>query len=257
MFIENKYYKWYFNIIDNAKSITLSTYHEKHHIIPKCFGGSDGNNIVSLTAKEHFICHRLLTYMTSGKDKCKMSYALLLFTRKNSKHKRNILTPTQYEMVRKQISQAASVLHKGKILSQETKDKISLSKTNSEYIESEYTRTKKSQGTKKMWNTQYEKMLSAHQSVECRTKISTSNTGKTRTDKVKQDISIRNSGTGNGRARSIVIKSPEGYEYNCHGNFQSFCKEHNLPFSSMCHLLQKTRTFTVGATVGWSVEYND
>jgi hypothetical protein len=36
-------------------------YYECHHIIPKCMGGSDNiDNLVNLTAKEHFVCHHLL-----------------------------------------------------------------------------------------------------------------------------------------------------------------------------------------------------
>lgn len=37
-------------------------YFEKHHIIPKCVGGSNTkDNFVLFTAKEHFIAHKLLT----------------------------------------------------------------------------------------------------------------------------------------------------------------------------------------------------
>ena len=37
------------------------TYYESHHIIPKCLGGSDEEyNRVLLTAKEHYVCHKLL-----------------------------------------------------------------------------------------------------------------------------------------------------------------------------------------------------
>lgn len=36
-------------------------YYEAHHIIPKCLGGTDNkNNLVLLTAREHFIAHWLL-----------------------------------------------------------------------------------------------------------------------------------------------------------------------------------------------------
>jgi len=39
----------------------LVGYFEKHHIIPKCMGGSDSpDNIVALTAREHFVAHQLL-----------------------------------------------------------------------------------------------------------------------------------------------------------------------------------------------------
>jgi len=39
-------------------------YCEKHHIVPRCMGGTNGkDNLVYLTAKEHFICHKLLVRM--------------------------------------------------------------------------------------------------------------------------------------------------------------------------------------------------
>lgn len=37
-------------------------YHEKHHILPKCLGGTnDKENLVLLTFREHYIAHLLLT----------------------------------------------------------------------------------------------------------------------------------------------------------------------------------------------------
>lgn len=51
------------SIIDRAKNRVLpaGTYTERHHIKPRCMGGSDDNsNLVDLTAKEHFIVHKLL-----------------------------------------------------------------------------------------------------------------------------------------------------------------------------------------------------
>ena len=76
-FLENKYTRWYFSIIENAQKRTeISGYFEKHHIIPKSLGGSNRkDNLVKLTAREHFICHWLLTKMTTGKDKISMAYA--------------------------------------------------------------------------------------------------------------------------------------------------------------------------------------
>jgi hypothetical protein len=63
-FLTNKYTKWYFNIVSNAQNRNISGYTEKHHIIPKSLGGNNTQiNLVKLTAREHFICHWLLTKM--------------------------------------------------------------------------------------------------------------------------------------------------------------------------------------------------
>jgi len=71
------YKKIYDSIIKNAKSeIRIKhngIYYEKHHIFPKCLGGSDEKeNLVLLTAREHFICHKLLIYIY---DNNKLIYA--------------------------------------------------------------------------------------------------------------------------------------------------------------------------------------
>lgn len=51
----------YDHIIERAKTRTLDGYKEQHHIVPRCIGGSEhSTNIVSLTAREHFLCHWLL-----------------------------------------------------------------------------------------------------------------------------------------------------------------------------------------------------
>ena len=55
------YQKIYNQIIERAKTRQLEGYKENHHIIPKCIGGLDiKENLVELTAREHFLCHRLL-----------------------------------------------------------------------------------------------------------------------------------------------------------------------------------------------------
>lgn len=76
-FIENKYTRWYNSIISAAKQRTeIAGYYEKHHIIPKSLGGNNSKeNLVKLTSREHFICHWLLTKMTTGKDKISTAYA--------------------------------------------------------------------------------------------------------------------------------------------------------------------------------------
>ena len=51
----------YNRLIDRSKDRVNSSYTERHHIVPKCMGGSDENsNIAVLTAEEHFMAHKLL-----------------------------------------------------------------------------------------------------------------------------------------------------------------------------------------------------
>lgn len=76
MFLDNKYYKWY-KQLTSKQDRRLDCYTEKHHIIPRSMGGKDTKeNLVVLTAREHYIAHLLLTKCTFGKAKQKMSFAL-------------------------------------------------------------------------------------------------------------------------------------------------------------------------------------
>jgi len=57
------YAKHYSALIERARVREApSDYTEKHHILPKCLGGTDhSDNLVVLTAEEHFVAHQLLT----------------------------------------------------------------------------------------------------------------------------------------------------------------------------------------------------
>lgn len=132
IFINNKYTKWYFNIILHAKSrISNIDYYEIHHIIPKSLNGDNSNeNLVKLTAREHFICHLLLTKMTYGKYKRNMNFAFWILANKtkhtndNNAYNFNINSRI-YQTAKENFVKENSITHKNKTLSQDTKDKIS------------------------------------------------------------------------------------------------------------------------------------
>lgn len=132
IFIDNKYTCLYFKIINRAKSRILYEYSENHHIIPESFfinrfrkgqsGWIDGNpndlsNIVSLTAREHFICHWLLIKMTSGIAKHKMIFAITMMKRKgvNQQHRYSTaITSRIYEIYKKKSAKIKSETYIGK-----------------------------------------------------------------------------------------------------------------------------------------------
>jgi hypothetical protein len=102
MFIQNKYFKWYHLIIDAAR-IRKSTngYTELHHILPRCAGGNDDiNNIIQLTAREHFICHLLLPKFTSGEIQKKMHHAAFMLTVTSKNQTRYKVNNRRYEVLR-------------------------------------------------------------------------------------------------------------------------------------------------------------
>lgn len=133
MFISNKYYSYYYSIVDRAKKRTLAknSYVERHHVIPKSLGGTnEKSNIVSLTAREHLVCHLLLIKMTEGIAKSKMANAAwrMVFSCKN--HKRHKVNSRTYESLRIKVAEAARERNKTYKHSDESKRKISESKIN-------------------------------------------------------------------------------------------------------------------------------
>jgi len=110
--LQNKYTKWYFTLIEkscsrNWNKKTAPVYVEGHHIIPNCI--TKNKDVVYLTAREHFICHLLLTKMLDGSDKYKMQIAYL-----NLSNTRNIKTNSKlYESIKKEYSLNCSIYLSG------------------------------------------------------------------------------------------------------------------------------------------------
>lgn len=116
MFLQNKYRYFYYSIIDRALSREiLAGYIERHHIIPRSLGGADTpDNIVALTAREHFICHWLLTKMVEGRARSKMFKALSsMLSWQSGTQDRHKVTSRTYERLRIQIKESGCNSHKG------------------------------------------------------------------------------------------------------------------------------------------------
>lgn len=127
MYLDNKYTITYNNIVNRAKARVLDEYSEKHHIIPKCLGGTNKkDNLIRLTAREHFICHRLLVKMVEGKAKFQMIKAVDMMTTHSKLHYRYKISSRLYEKLKREASAAMSALTKGiKKHSDDTKQKMS------------------------------------------------------------------------------------------------------------------------------------
>jgi hypothetical protein len=113
----DKYTRWYKQITERARFRITEDYTETHHIQPRSLGGTDDiDNLVELTAREHFICHWLLTKMTTGKDRAKMIYALNGMKRSNKFAQRyeTKITARVYENLKKEFSVVHSATMKGR-----------------------------------------------------------------------------------------------------------------------------------------------
>lgn len=82
-------------------------YHEKHHIKPKCMGGTnDKDNLIDLFAREHFEAHRLLALENPDNDK--LIHAWTLMSRLNNHSGIYELTSEEYEEARIAFSKSIS-----------------------------------------------------------------------------------------------------------------------------------------------------
>jgi hypothetical protein len=113
-----------------SRDLSKEIYTERHHIIPRSLGGSnDSTNLVKLTAKEHRLVHILLPRMTVDPAHTKsMWYALWMMLRtRNKDQNRKISKGSMFELAKIEVAKNSSQLHKGKTVSNETREKLSKS----------------------------------------------------------------------------------------------------------------------------------
>lgn len=147
-------------------------YTEYHHKKARCQGGSDDKeNLVLLTAREHYLAHWLLTKIFPKNRKLK--FGLTQFSRKlnGRKLKRKEITRAREEMAK---------AHRNKIVSEETRRKQSESGRKRK-PPSEETRKKLSESAKRTSKQRFTK--------ETREKIGDAHRGKTLTQKHRKQVS--------------------------------------------------------------------
>lgn len=182
------YQKIYDSLVERARSRELSPscYYEKHHVTPKCLGGEDTpDNIVSLTAEEHFLAHQILVKLHPT------HYGICFAAFRMTTHTHGGRTNNKlYGWLRKRLAQ--NVPKRGP-MSQETKDKLSMAKRGAKW--SQATRDKMSTyySTRVMSEREKSNRIIAStgrkHSEETKQKIADSKIGKTRSDDFKLKMS--------------------------------------------------------------------
>ena len=110
-------------------------YYEAHHIHPKCMGGEGKmtqwrthNNIVLLTAKEHFIAHKLLVEINPKNYSLMWALHRMMFSRSKKTDRSFIPSSKDYVRFREKFSEMVSQQQKGKQKTDLHKQKLSESK---------------------------------------------------------------------------------------------------------------------------------
>lgn len=104
MSTNNHYEQRYNRLIHHYQIHLCEGYVEKHHITPRCLGGSDSiDNLVLLPLRAHYLAHYILTKMYP--DNNKLYHAFAAMSMKNANHQRHF-TSKQYEKMKKARSSA-------------------------------------------------------------------------------------------------------------------------------------------------------
>lgn len=105
------YKKAYDKLMETRKNRPLKEgeYYERHHIVPECMGGTGKkHNMVSLTAREHYIAHWLLVKMYP--DAWKLHHAFYQMSKINPAQKnKRIISSKQFDRARKHLSIGAKL----------------------------------------------------------------------------------------------------------------------------------------------------
>ena len=161
------------NILDTrGRFACRDEYKERHHIVPKCMGGTDDkNNLIDLYAREHFEAHRLLALENKNEKGLQYAWwAMSIQTNAYTKERYRI-TAQEYEEVRTVIAN----LQRGKPLSESTKKKLSNAMKGRKI--SKETRIKMSKAHKgRKWSD--EQLKNVRKSNKSRTGVKNPNYGK-------------------------------------------------------------------------------
>ncbi len=268
-FINNKYTKWYFNIIKNASERSqIKGYTEKHHIIPKCMDGDNSSkNLVILTAREHFLCHWLLTKMLEGKNKYRMIHAFW-FMHINGEYKH---TSSSYEITKRLHAREMSIKMKKIASTDEWRQRSSENgKRNKGRKFSDEVNARKSQPGKlngmygKTHSNEIKEYLATLPIIYLKGKTYEEIYGEERAEQIKKQRSedlknyIANNpdcrdGANNPNAKTFIITDADGIEYIVTGNLRQWCKERNISFGGLYGIYYNNRPTKRGPFVGWTI----
>jgi len=118
-----KYTKWYLSIIEaslnrvntRVDAKKLLGYTESHHILPVCLcedetQETDKFNLAFLTAREHFICHWLLTKMFKCNVKILFAFSMMSIINQHQDSRK--INSKNFDKSRQAFSLASSITHK-------------------------------------------------------------------------------------------------------------------------------------------------
>lgn len=207
--------KIYNDIVRKAKNEgrdKKDCYYESHHVVPKSIGGPNTKeNMVLLTPKEHFVCHRLLIeiYRFDHSKYLSMLRAFMMLSTKNNKQQQRYINSRSYEKIKNSLYGENGILTGensnwyGRRHTDESKEKMSkkhLGELNPRFNKSPWNKGKTKHTDFRI--KQYSETIKNNEYIKNRPPISDStrellsesakrnNLGKTKTEEHKQQLSL-------------------------------------------------------------------
>ena len=104
-------------IIDRARNRKLQGYYERHHVIPRCID-NNSKETINLTAREHFIIHKLLCEIYPTNHKLLHAYWLMANkTQSNNQQRIYNVSSKEYQRLKEQIRDIKSDAMRGNTIS--------------------------------------------------------------------------------------------------------------------------------------------
>lgn len=202
-------YQWHYDkLIETRKQRkrVKGQYYENHHIIMRSMSGDNSEqNLVHLTAREHFLAHWLLWRIHRNR-----SSAFAFFTmRRTCKYQERVFSSRGYQEAMEAVSKMMSEMRRGKVLTLEQKAAWCSGRPQTKASIEKMVSTRKANG-------------SYNFTSEHRKKISNASKNRIISDKTREKLSASHKGKisnangckwyNNGQ-KSILIKgeAPEGY----------------------------------------------
>jgi len=118
------YQRHYDVLIARARIRELDGYSERHHVVPRCLGGDNStDNIVRLTAEEHYVAHQLLVKIHPGNHRLIWAASAMTGRTRKQSGRNNKL----YGWLRRRFAEAISNRRRGIKVSDEAREKMSKS----------------------------------------------------------------------------------------------------------------------------------
>lgn len=101
------YEKIYKSLIDKRRNNKPKEYSEKHHIVPRCLGGTDDSeNLIYLTAREHYLAHYMLCKIYPTNRKLWHAFGGMSWWK--SKHQERYIPSRIYSKLKEEYSKSCS-----------------------------------------------------------------------------------------------------------------------------------------------------